>query len=177
MDIMHLFISNNALLYHQYDQEVNVPKHTTRYSNLVSVNVSEESVQEMTVRPRKNEYLEPRRTSSQEEPNIMDLYPRVTLSLLLLGRGNKLHQISAHELQHNRCIVINVLAETTNLPKLPLLCASKSSMMGTWCHSLINNQVRLQAGLVSSIRMCDIGSELVVGHMGAKLVTHVRTFW
>ena len=30
----------------------------------------------MTIRPRKNEYLEPRRSGSQEEePNIMDLYP------------------------------------------------------------------------------------------------------
>lgn len=58
-------------------QEVNVPRHVARYSDLVSVDVSEESFQKLTVRLRKREHCEPKRRSAgqAEKPDIMDWYP------------------------------------------------------------------------------------------------------
>ena len=69
-------------------QEVNVPLHEARYSELVGVDVSEESFQQLTTKPRTKPCVaEGRRRgkgggrgvggreSHSTGPNIMDLYP------------------------------------------------------------------------------------------------------
>jgi len=57
-------------------QEVNVPRHASRYSNLVSVELSEESFTKMTSKQVKKRSKTTKATSSEiEAPSIMELYP------------------------------------------------------------------------------------------------------
>ena len=57
-----------------------MPSDALRYSNLRSVDVSEESFTKMTVRPRKSRHTttaaaSKAETTSEDQPDIMEMYP------------------------------------------------------------------------------------------------------
>ena len=58
-------------------QEVNVPRNATRYKDLIPIDVSDESFQRLTFKPRKarNTKWSSAATDAPKEPKVMDLYP------------------------------------------------------------------------------------------------------
>lgn len=68
------------MLHFHYIQEVNMPRHKVRYSDLPSVDVSNESFQKLVFKPRKDakkkeDKKAPGGREMSEGPSIMDLYP------------------------------------------------------------------------------------------------------
>ena len=69
-------------------QEVNIPRHRSRYSDLPSVDISNESFQRLSFKPRKDAKPKSgkRSTGSRdtpEAPSIMELYP--VLNIVNIG--------------------------------------------------------------------------------------------
>ena len=71
-------------------QEVNIPRHKSRYSDLPPVDISNESFQRLTFKPRKKETKgksgKSNTASSGREaaiaPSIMELYPLLIISII-----------------------------------------------------------------------------------------------